>query len=503
MGTTSENAQNSINQLRLEIKGQTDKVNQYNYQDIQLLNNDEKVAKIEYIQNENTYGIRFSDLFKEYLLVKNENLNALLGVDSLPDKIDLNDFKNVFQFSKEEKQNMKNKYISIINTNIAKESFSKQKDQTIEIDRKKVNVNAYTLTLTKEQMNQLYIKILEEVKQDEIILSKLDALQAVFAKYQMEKIANPRESFVKSIDEMIESINKNNIGQEESKIIVYENYHNTVRTVIQNPEYEITIDVLSLTTDNHIQVNYRDIANKKEQQLTYKKEEETTTIDLKNLEGQKTVEYSLVTNQKVEGNSCDKNIVAKFEDNSNKVEANIEQKINLVDSFDDQVVPSQENAINLSELGEEQLQSIMEQVTTVLSEKINELTTTVISVEDLVNVLKTIRVIPDEFVIEGNGVTEIERNRFNSRFEILKGENLENETILKLIDAIKDNFADIEIASNTELRLKIERFNKNEEAVTKLSNFIEENRNKKYNVTIEYDEETGLVNAILLTILER
>ena len=76
IGTTSENTENSINQMKLEIKGQVDKSNQYNYQDIQLLNKDEKIAKIEYIQNNEVYGIRFSDFFKQYLLVRNQSLKS-------------------------------------------------------------------------------------------------------------------------------------------------------------------------------------------------------------------------------------------------------------------------------------------------------------------------------------------------------------------------------------------------------------------------------------------
>ena len=59
LGTTSENNNNAINKLKLQLEGQTDKTNQYNYKDIKLLNDDNKELEVEYIQNGNSYGIKF------------------------------------------------------------------------------------------------------------------------------------------------------------------------------------------------------------------------------------------------------------------------------------------------------------------------------------------------------------------------------------------------------------------------------------------------------------
>ncbi len=502
IGTTSENTENSINQMELQIKGQVDKQNQYNYQDIQLLNKEEKIAKIEYIQDAELYGIRFSDLFKQYLLVRNENLNQILQGDNIPENIDLNDFKNVLKFSEEEKQNLKTKYLAIIDTNIAKESFSKEKDQTIEINNKNVNVNAYTLTLTKEQMNNLYIKMLEELKQDEIILTKMDEMQTVLNKYQLGEDTNTREEFAESIEELIAEITKNNIGQEEAKIIVYENYHNTVRTVIQNPQYEITLDVLSLQNENYIQLSYQDIENKTEQIITYKKEESQTTSSIKMTEGRETKQYSLVTNEKIEGNSRNKNMIASYEDSSNRVEATIEQKNDIVTDFENEIQINEENAINFSDLKQEEIQNVMGQVTERLLAEVMDLTTNKINMQDLLEVIQTISIVPNRQNIEGNGVSETERKRYNSKFEILQGNELEGEDVLTLIDAIEENFANMEVVSGTQLRLKLEQFTSNEEVASTLRDFIEENDREKYSAKVEYDENTGLVNAFLLTILE-
>ena len=118
-------------------------------------------------------------------------------------------------------------------------------------------------------------------------------------------------------------------------------------------------------------------------------------------------------------------------------------------------------------------------------------------------VLKVTGIIKQDQNLEVIGVTETEKNRFNSKFEILQGENLDGAEILNLITAIKDNLIDLELVSNTELRLKLDLANNNEEIVNTLTSFIEENKNKKYTVKVEYDETTGLVKDILLTMLTK
>lgn len=515
IGTSSESTQNSINQLKLKINGQTDNGNQYNYQDVNLLSNNEQVAEIEYIQQGNTYGIKFSDVFNQYVLADNENLKELFKkagyteeeLANIPDKIEFNnEFESIFQFSGEEKQNLSNKYINIINSNVSKENFSKQNNQVIQIDGKKMKANSYVLTLTKEQLNHIFIKILEEVKQDEIILTKVDKLQTLLEKYQSTTDArNLREEFLGKVDTLISDITRNNIGQDEAKITVYENNQTTVSTMIQSPDYEIYMDLLSLQTEDYLQISFKNnISGKEEEQvLTYKKTEEETSASLKNTKDSETMEYSLAVGDKIDGNNCAKNIVAKYEDNSNRVEATIEQKINIVDSFENEVILDEENSVNLSKLNAEQQKAILDRVNVGVSEKMNTITTTVVKMEDVWEILKAIGVVKEEQVLQAMGITETERNRFNSKFEILQGENLESTTVLKLIDAIKDNLISMEVVSNTELKLNLDRLNKNEEVATTLSSFIEQRKNKRYDAKVEYDEMTGLISDILLTMLEK
>ena len=511
IGTSSESTQNSINQLKLKINGQTDNSSQYNEQDINLLNNDESIARIEYIQNGITYGIKFSDLFNQYILVDNENLKELFGkigygeeeLENIPDTIEFeNDLKDIFAFSKEEKENLKTKYMSIVNNNVSKENFSKQKEQTIQMNGKSIKANGYVLTMTKEQLNNLYIKILEEVKQDEIIGSKIDKVQGMFKSSQSMEIVNLRENFVTKIEDIIADITRNNIGQDEVKIIVYQSNQTTIRTMIQHPDYEFIIDMLPMQMGNYVQISYQNTRTNKGKVLTYQKENNETSVTIEDTKNGEVAQYNLLINEKMNDNKLVKNTVAKYENSSNRIEIVMEKEINIVNNFQNATVLDDKNAINLSKLEGEQVQMILDKVKNGVFEKMNDIMMNTLKTEDLFNMLKGIGVVDEEQPIEAMGITETEKNRFNSQFEILQGENLNSETVLNLINAIKGNLIDMEVVSNTELKLKLDRLNKDENVANVLSSFIEENKNRNYNAKVEYDESTGLVTDILLTMLE-
>lgn len=516
IGTSSENTRNSINQLKLAFNGQTDYQNQYNEQNIQILNNDEKVAQIEYIQDGNTYGIKLPDAEEKYIVVENSNLKELfkkLGfteeqVANIPDKIEANnELSSILEFSEQEKQEMQNKYTNMIIQNISKEHFTKQKNQEIQINGKKLIANSHSLTITKEQLNHIYLKFLEEVKKDEIILKRIDKMQEILERYQLSDTQETsfRKQFEQDIDEYIAQINKNNIGNDETKIVIYEVNGTTVSSRIQTSNYEIYMDILAQTEENYLQIGYKDHTTGKEQEhiLTYQKTLQKTSIILNQKKEGKTVQYSIESDEKAEGNLYTKNTVTKYQDEKNRVEIISDKEIGLVNGFEKQTVFDNENSIHLNRAEAEQATEAIQKAGQSITGKLNELFTTTVKWEDLAEVLKVTGLVKEENILQAMGVTQTERNRFNSKFEMLQGENLENTEVLKIIEAIKQNLNDMEVTSNTELKLKLDKINHNEELVTTISSFIEQNKNKKYNVKIEYEETTGLVNYIVLTMLER
>ncbi len=219
IGTTSENTDNAINNLKVTIDGQTDKQNKYDYKNVKLIKDNQQTMNVEYIQDGDNHGIKFSDLFNQYILLKENNIESFFEKTDLLQKdwyeipIEIKKFGNIsesIKFSEEEIETLKNKYTKVLNENISTGKFEKQKNQKITINQKPVFVNTYTLTITKEQLNNIYIKMLEIIKEDEIILKRIENLQEYINTlnlYFSEPI-NLKDTFVSNIEKMIESYKK-------------------------------------------------------------------------------------------------------------------------------------------------------------------------------------------------------------------------------------------------------------------------------------------------------
>lgn len=510
-GTTLENTSNSINSLKLKIEGQVDNINQYNYKDIKLLKDNEKILEVEYAQTDNTHAIRFSDLFKQYILVENNNLKEILKkmgyseeeIENLPEIIEIKkeDIVDSIKFSDEEILELEEKYVNILNNNFTKENFSKQTNKIISINQKEFKVNAYILRLTNEQLNNIYIDVLEKLKEEEIILTKLNKIQYILNKSNINfsETIGLREKFIQEINEMIEEINSENIGTEETKIIVYENGEKTVRTTIQGIGYEINFDNVKIGQENYTELNFK-VNENKAQKIAISRNDEKISLNIEGKENNIPNILSIEEEKHIEDKKCRKNINIKYEDATNKLESNIIINTNVVDNFEDYVVFNNENSIELKKLNEEELNAILNRISEEIGKKLESVAQE-IKLEDLQQILINIGILNDIQILEGEGISELEKNRFNSRFEILEGENIDSIDMLKIIEVIKDNIVNIQAVSNMELKIEIGKDN-NEDIVKALEDFVKKEKSQKYNAKVEYDE-TGLVKYVVLTIVEK
>lgn len=509
IGTTSENTNNDINKLKLVVEGQTDKTNKYDYKNMKLLNDNNQVANVEYIQNDNTYGLKFSDLFKQYVLVENNNLKNLLNkigytdeqVANIPDSIEINILENI-SFSEEEKENLKNKYLDIINQNVSNEKFKKEKNQTIVINQKNIISNAYILRLSKEEMNNIYIKILENLKQDEIILGKLEKIQNylnVINILNSESAINIKEDFIGKVESTIQEITQTNIGNDEFNITVYVSDGQTVSTSINGKDYKVYCDFLFNESENFIEICVIESGEEnKKYTLKYNQNEINLTIKDGKDEDLKNITYTQTT--KVNDRNYTKNIVVKREGLDNQIELTMAQNLNIVDNFSEEVVLDNQNSIQLNQLEENNLKQIVSRISEGINRKIESLQQE-INKEEINKVFEVMGIVKTQDILEGTVISEVEKNRFNSIFDMLKGENLNSDQVIQAIESIKGYLNNMETISNQELKLEISRSQNNEELAETLKAFIEKEKSRQYNIGIEYDEN-GLVKYLILTIVE-
>ena len=528
--TTSEDNSNTINNVKLLIKGEEDKNNKYSYKDFKLEkdkniatntenqsssensnesnNKEQNIMEVEYIKNDNNYGIRFSDLFKQYLLVENNNLKDLFRkigyseqeLENVPDSIEINDITlSDIKFTEDEIKQLSEKYSEIINKKVSKEKFEKNSKQVITINEKNITTNAYILKLTNEELNNLYVDLLESLKQDEIILNKIESIQNKINSININSSESKdlKESFAEEIDLQIEKINKTNIGNQETKIIVYENSGKTIRTAIQGKDYEINFDYINTQDEKNIE-----LIVKKDEIETYniklKKDKDGIKLDIYSNDETNPIKISLEQNKNESDKKCSNNINLKYENANSKLEVSAEQEINIVDNFENENTLNDQNSILLNVLEKEQLQAVLNQVSEEVQQKINSISEEV-KINDIQEILEELGIINKQQNIEAGGITETEKNRFNSKFEILKGEELDNENVLKVVEAVKDNIINAQVDTNEEIKIEISRNESNQDIEKSLEEYIKKEKDKKYDIKIEYDEDTELVKYIIMT----
>ena len=275
---------------------------------------------------------------------------------------------------------------------------------------------------------------------------------------------------------------------------------NTVRTAIQTSEYEIDLDFLRTSGENFIQIKENNTSNNTTKAISLTKNDSGIEININNIEGEDEKNTTIKLNKEVNGNTMKNNISAQYEDSDNRVEAYITQNYQTVNQFTDEITLDNENSIKLNDLQQEQLQSLMSTVTEAVNNKMDEVQVEV-NMEELQQVLINVGLLKEQQNMQSLGTTETEKTRYNSQFEMLKGENLDADRILNAISASQNYINNLEVVSNTELRIVLDRNTNNPDSVTTLQNFIEEHKREKYNIDVEYDEQTDLASDLLLTIV--
>ena len=525
LGTDSEDKNSSINQIGINVKSDIDKTNNYKYQDISISSENEKYVGLEYLKENKDYGVRLNDV-KQFISNDDEENKLFkdIGIENLNIITTETDIKSIFDFTEEEKQTLMNTYAGTITANISKNKYYKQTNTLITMENGDVQTNAYGIKTTIEEYNNLYIKILEKIEKDEIILSRIDSIEKEikqkYPNYESDK--SMRDKFVASIEEKIQNIQNNNIGNDEVKIIVYENKGNTVRISIEKPTEKIIMDIYN----NKIKIDISELGYEtKEKTIKIEKDNTETENDIimeyenkKNDETLKNIQLNYTQSLK-DNDNINKKLKLLISNKKYEGILNIEDNIQIVQNFENQVKLDKDN-IKIGTLQDEQVNMIIGVLQENIKEQFNNLYA-VVPKDDYRKMLQNLEIIDKNTIqiSENNEVTDTERKRFNSQFEFFASENLTSDNIKELINTTENNLEDIKVllkngeiqdidmdelnSSNnsseykkniSELLFYIKQNSNNKEKVSNALKYIE-NDDNKYNVSIEYDNN-GLAKII-------
>ena len=527
--TNNENKDSAVNKVGIKINGNTDKANNYRYYNAAIAKEDETLVGLEYLQQDQTSGIRLNGIqqFVSTTGDNDEDAQNILNIKELTSNIDI---KSILAFSEEEKQTLLNTYMGIVQENVSKDKYHKQSKSLITINNKDMQTNAYSLNLTVEEFNNLYVKILQQLSKDEIILSKIDNIEEkmkeVNSNYDEEN--NLREEFTDAINDKIKEIQDNNIGNDAVKITVYENNMKIVRTSIEKTTEKLTIDYYNNSSIKITQTTTEDTTQEKSIKLEQENNDTSKNVLLEyedKEENELQAKINLKYEQDIENKNIKNNIEFGMTNGENEAILKIIDNINIVDDFEHKITLDEDN-VNMDELNEEQKNTIneilMENIQNQLANLLNN-----VNIDDYTAMLQNLGILnKNDVQLPSEGeITEVEKRRFNSQFEFFASENLTTDNIKELLNTAKDNFEDMKVllksgeiedmdlekinASTSEaneyrkniseILLYIKRNSNNEEKIEDTQKYLEKNTYNKYTVSIEYDQD-GLTRVIRLKI---
>ena len=513
---------NPINSVQMNISGKEEKTTGYNYKDITITQNDETIAGVEYIEDGNIAGLRLNGI-RQYLStnIDNQDENEIYNLYELIHT----DILGLLGLNLEEWNTLKEKYIGIIWGNIASATFSKQTGMILEINGTQYDTNAYSVTITKEQFNNIYIQVLEELKKDEMILSKLETIDNKLNEYHNfmkdEQNSNLKQDFIDDIDNTIQKIQNFNIGNDERTISVFESNGVAISLSIDTEKDFIGLDIINGENSNFINILGNEKVEEGEEENSFDlKIEKTTATNDESI----TIQYKTVEEGQETANEC--NISRKMENSNvnsninfsrivgqNTLKVAVETVINIVNEFEEkEELVENENNIIIESLSDEQKESVKNNVEENIASQISTFLQ-VVPIENTNQMLINLNLKEKELddISENGNVTELEKNRFNSTFELFEGEHISKERIEELIHIAEENLGDVRVSNYREqgeeripleYRLVIERGTNNSELAESVIAYIEEKYSEEFSVRLEYDETTGLISNIYITVME-
>lgn len=495
------------NNLKAKLNIQKDDEQNYYYADGQVLFADEEYLESEIIKENEIYGVRFSDVVKQFVGIKNdenlENVAKDIGIDSIylesiMDIIDGTREASDEVISQKDRAEIKDQYSKIITDAVIQGNFSKQKNAVITYNNTSTKTNAYTVTLTSQQVEDMIVKILNNAKQDTSILDK-------FSGYFDE------DNFKKQIDDLIDKIT-NEIEIPSAKITVYENNKKTIRTAIEFGVNKVIVENSEKDGENisdlKFSITLNDTMYEFETKISKKDtdNDEKMEINVQNLDENNNYNISFLTNmQKSEDNITLSSTVTYKKDILN-IKVSVDNDVNIGKSFEKKQALLERNHIVLNDMQAERRKKIIDE----LKEKVPEKAE--VRTELLLEALGI--KIKEENKEQENPdyvMPQVEINKFNSKFEFYTGDEVTSSNVKVLLSIVKDHLINAEVTEiNPEnvtgtvrpedveyiFKLNIEKDKANETEGNKVIEKIKDN--KKYKVSITYKESNGLIDYITI-----
>lgn len=499
---------NKINNLSAVINVQKDDNEKYFYADGQVLAENQKYLESEIIKDQDLYGVRFTDVVKQFITIKNdENLEAVakdLGTDSetlqkIMDAIDGSTSVGEEILSEEDTKNIKEKYSKLIIDTVSSGTFGSNKKAQITYNNSTIMTKSYTVSLTSEQVENLFIQILNNLKTEDAIISKIK---------ESEKYKN-------IIDQQIKSWTEEK-DVPAIKMTVYEQKGTTIRTVLEMAGMD-KIVIENTETDGIVKTNIQLSAISAEKTEQYNielskkniEQEEEINLEVEAINGDDKYNVSFLNDAKFTDASMELNSSINYQKDILTASLVIENNVSLGSGFDKKQTISEQNKFVLNDAESETRKNIIGQLKARVPEKAN---TRIGLLKEAIGLGSG----DEEQDVPESSMTQIDINKFNAKFEFYTGDEVSAENVKALLGIVKDHLGSYEINTINDsedgeltdpskiqysMKLKIERNKKDENGANQVIEKI--NDEKKYKISIFYKEQNKLIDYITIDEVEK
>lgn len=479
------------------------------YENIKINYGAEELSNIELLRENEIYGFRLSNLVQQFVSIENATMYYVvsnLGYNGkyFQEKMTFEnfDFNGLFDFSEEELKAIKQNYFNAIFSDIDSKSYSSKNKVMITLNNKdSITTKQYTLTLSKTELDKIYKKVLNQAINDQIIISKLEKIDNEIKEIGIKEPEGEsiKERYIAKLKGIYDSIEY--LGQNDEIITfdVYQLNGITYRTSMKTNTGEYILD---LNNKDGIELDYKIVKLTQEgedkvcyslgkrlddsRHISYLDNNQNLDVILGVENGENTITGKanvIYKNQKISQLKLDLNTVLDFS-NKKQIEAKYETNKNiLLNNYENDYID------NLFD-------NLKNRVIKSLEEK-----QSIIKTKMLNNILLWI----DEKEIarknEEQNNLELIKQKFNNKFLLYEGENIETDIVNKMLETAGKNMKDYEVISGKQIKLLIQSGEKNEEKAQQIINALSKQKHT-YNIKMEYSED-GYINAIYISVYEK
>ena len=480
------------------------------YRNISMSYGDNVLMSVDLLSQNNTYGFRLANLVQQFVSVQNATVPYFVSSMGLDGSIFQETLKGVdvaglLDFSDEEVEQLTNTYMSVVLKDLDKAHYSSKRNSIITLNNKEsVTTNAYTLTITKNELDKLYKKLLNQAINDNIILAKLDSIDSKIkeAGFKEAEGKSLKEQYISNLKEIVDGLEYQGEDSRKISVTVYEQKGRTVRTLIktENAEYEIDLDSsngkkLSLKTteitgeEKKIKLytlGKTDNEQGKNREFSYSDENQNLEVALNTVQTDSEIAVDTNVNYKsTDITSIDFTSKTQIELSANEaIPVNFDETNNiLLNNYEgDRILSILDSLKNRAIASLEQSQSI-------------------INTKLLNNIILKIDEKEQRQQQQEKDDEELKKEKFNNKFFLYEGENVEQEYVQKLIKTVSENMEDYQVVSGTQIKILIKEGVKNEQKANEILTAIDSSKNT-FNIKLNYDEQ-GYVNSIDITVYEK